>query len=72
MIEVAEGRYIPVASVRRLGLPVRTEAALHHYGADGLAVQMFGGRPVAARVGAMVAAVEGALVHALGLVAEPS
>ena len=72
MIEVAEGRYVPVASVRRLGIPVRTEAALHRYGADGLAVQVFGGRPVAARVGALLAVVEGALVHALGLVAEPS
>ncbi len=72
MFEVAEGRYIPVASVRRLGVPVRTEAALHSYGADGLAVQVFGGRPVAARVGALLAAIEGALVHALGLIAEPS
>ena len=72
MIEVTEGRYIPVASVRRLGVPVRTEAALYRYGADGLAVQVFGGRPVAARVGALLAAIEGALVHTLGLVAEPA
>ncbi len=72
MVEVAEGRYIPVASVRRLGLPVRPEAALHRYGAAGLGVQVFGGRPVAARAGALLAAVEGTLVHALGLVAEPS
>ena len=72
MIEVAPGRYIPVASVRRLGVPVRTEAALHRYGAAGLAAQVFGGRPVAARVGALLATVEGALVQALGLIAEPT
>lgn len=71
MIEVAEGRYLPVASVRRLGVPVRAEAALHDHGADGLTVQAFGGRPIAGRVGAFLAAVEAALVHALGLVAEP-
>ena len=71
MIEVAEGRYMPLASIRRLGLPVRTEAALRNHGADGLALQVFGGKPVSARVGMLLAGVEGALVHHLGLVADP-
>ncbi len=69
-IELAPGRYTMNAALRRMALPARIEEGLHWYGAEGLALQVFGGRPVTTRAATLVAALEGALVHTLGLAAE--